>query len=68
MRLSEKVEGMVRGLLKKYDARHLSDCPQRQQNYWRLRGEYRPADYGPDKECTCGLDDILGKPDDRKQS
>lgn len=58
----------LRLLLLKYDARHALGCPQGQQNYWRMRGEYRPADYGPDKPCSCGLDDLLGKPDDRKQS
>lgn len=65
-------------LLLKYDARHKRDCPQAQQNYWRMRPEYHPdfsnglirsglAPYGPDRLCTCGLDEILGKPDDRGQ-
>lgn len=57
----------VRKLLLQHDARHVPGCPQRGQNYWRMRGEYRPADYGPDKPCTCGLDDLLGKHDDRQQ-
>jgi hypothetical protein len=57
----------IQSLLVRYDARHVDGCPQRQQNYWRLRPEYRPAGH-VDKPCTCGLDDILGKPDDRKQS
>lgn len=67
MTLREQIEGMLRGLLKKHDARHVAGCPQGQQNYWRLRPEYRPAHYGPDKPCTCGLDEILGQHDDRKQ-
>ena len=57
----------VKDVLLRYDARHALGCPQRQQNYWRMRGEYRPAAYGPDKPCSCGLDDLLGKPDDRSQ-
>jgi hypothetical protein len=54
-------------LLLEFDARHKDKCPQRQQNYWRARPEYRPPNYGPDKVCTCGLDAILGKADDRRQ-
>ena len=58
----------VAKLLLKYGARHQSGCPQGQQNYWRVRPEYRPFEYGPDRLCTCGLDTILGKPDDRGQA
>jgi len=58
----------VADLLRKYDARHERTCPQSQQNYWRMRPEYRPFGYGADKPCSCGLDDLLGKVDDRAQS
>jgi len=58
---------VLREYLLRYDARHQGTCPQRQQNYWRMRGEYRPSGYGPDKPCVCGLDQILGKHDDRAQ-
>jgi len=56
---------VLREELLRYDARHVSGCPQLEQNYWRMRPEYRR---GPDKPCTCGLDALLGKHDDRKQS
>lgn len=63
-------------LLLRHDARHVGACPQGKQNYWRMRPEYRNesalvvtgAPYGPDRPCTCGLDDLIGKVDDRKQS
>ena len=58
---------LVVAALLRYDARHVGDCPQRRQNYFRMRPEYRPPDYGPDKPCTCGLDDLIGRVDDRKQ-
>lgn len=61
------VKQLVALALLKYDARHLVDCPQRQQNYWRLRPEYRPPEYGEDRPCTCGLDELMGHTDDRRQ-
>ena len=63
----------VRTLLLNYDARHVVSCPQRAQNYWRMRPEYGPGGTfsmekaRPDKPCTCGLDQTLGKHDDRAQ-
>lgn len=63
--LESALRDLVRTALLTYDARHTIGCPQRQQNYWRLRGEYRQ--WAPDKPCTCGLDRWLGKHDDRAQ-
>lgn len=57
----------IKEILLRYDARHKEGCPQREQAYWRMRPEYRPQGYGPDKACTCGLDVWLGHRDDRAQ-
>jgi len=64
---STRTNAEVKALLLRYDARHERTCPQRQQNYWRLRGEYRPSSYGPDRPCNCGLDELLGHHDIRAQ-
>lgn len=55
----------VRRLLLHYRCGHVDGCPQASQNYWRMRPEYRPPNYGPDKPCGCGLDDLLGQVDQR---
>jgi hypothetical protein len=62
----DKEIAVAAALLLRYDARHVNDCPQKLQNYWRMRPEYRTYKH-TDKPCTCGLDDILGKHDDRGQ-
>lgn len=53
----------LQATLRRYEAQHVPDCPQRKQIYWRMRPEYRPSSYGPDRPCTCGLDDLLGEHD-----
>lgn len=60
-------EPSLRELLLQFDARHAVGCSQRQQNYYRMRPEYRPT-WHREQRCTCGLDDILGQHDDRAQS
>lgn len=55
----DKVRTLISFYLSKYGAQHLEDCPAYQQEYWKMRPEYRPTDYGPDKPCTCGLSGLL---------
>lgn len=50
--------GMIGQLLKHYEAQHQRGCPERMQDYWKIRPEYRPHGH-VDQPCTCGLDSWL---------